>query len=68
MCSVQLNKFNLIATSVWAVPFALRSENMQYNFRTCEMTLVLEDGNLRDLFQGLQIKLTSFSTSGTSYK
>ena len=46
--------------SIRSVLLGLKNQNMQYNFGTCEVTVVLEDEVLSDLFQELQTKLTYF--------
>ena len=40
------------------VLLALENQNIQYNFGTFEVAVILDDGILRDLPQELQIKLT----------
>jgi hypothetical protein len=55
--------------SVRGVLLALKKQNMQYNYGTFEVAVVLDDGILRDLSQEFQIKLIYFLfASGTSFK
>ena len=55
--------------SIRSVLLGLKNQNMQYSFGTCEVTVVLEDEVLSDLFQELQTKLTYFffPALGTSF-